>query len=68
MPLAGQRDLMAHAPGAAGRRAASDRRRPRPIRPRDPRDTPLDDVVAQRDARVAATGEEPVATEEPDPR
>jgi small-conductance mechanosensitive channel len=57
VPLAGQRDLMA-AHRTAARADAT---------PRDPRSTPIDDVVANRDARVAATGEEPVPTEEPGP-
>jgi small conductance mechanosensitive channel len=59
VPLAGQRDLM-----ATHRAAVSP---PDEITPRDPRNTPLDDVVSNRDARVAATGGEPVPTEEPPP-
>ncbi|WP_315098704.1 mechanosensitive ion channel family protein [uncultured Cellulomonas sp.] len=61
VPLAGQRDLM-----ATHRAAAAPE-------PRDPHDTPVDDALAQRDARTAAGEEplppqEPVATEEPAPR
>ncbi|MDQ0374167.1 mechanosensitive ion channel family protein [Cellulomonas humilata] len=59
VPLAGQRDLMAtHRAAFAPQDEAT---------PRDPRNTPLDDVVSNRDARVAATGDEPVPTEEPAP-
>ena len=59
VPLAGQRDLMAtHRAAVAPQDEAT---------PRDPRNTPLDDVVSNRDARVAATGDEPVPTEEPAP-
>ncbi|MEZ0449137.1 mechanosensitive ion channel family protein [Cellulomonas sp. ICMP 17802] len=72
VPLAGQRDLLAtHRAAALGahdgeeRGAGADAGEPTP---RDPRNTPLDDAVSGRDARVAAIGEEPVATEEPDPR
>ena len=59
MPLAGQRDLMATHRAAI---APQDE-----TTPRDPRNTPIDDVVSNRDARVAATGDEPVPTEEPAP-
>lgn len=62
VPLAGQRDLMA-THRAAGI-AADDEPEPTP---RDPRNTPLDDVVSNRDARVASSGDEPVPTEEPAP-
>ncbi|WP_421740612.1 mechanosensitive ion channel family protein [Cellulomonas sp.] len=65
VPLAGQRDLMAtHRAGTAPE-------------PHDPHDTPIDDALAERDARTAASGAgeeprpaaEPVATtEEPAPR
>ncbi|WP_421733141.1 mechanosensitive ion channel family protein [Cellulomonas sp.] len=71
VPLAGQRDLMATHRAALGahdgeaREAAVDGGAPMP---RDPRSTPIDDAMSGRDARVAAIGEEPVATEEPDPR
>ena len=59
VPLAGQRDLMAtHRAAIAPQDEAT---------PRDPRNTPIDDVVSNRDARVAATGDEPVPTEEPAP-
>lgn len=57
VPLAGQRDLMAtHRAAISPQDEAT---------PRDPRNTPLDDVVSNRDARVAATRDEPVPTEEP---
>ena len=59
VPLAGQRDLMAtHRAALAPKDEAI---------PRDPRNTPLDDVASNRDARVAASGDEPVPTEEPIP-
>lgn len=58
VPLAGQRDLMATHRAQVGVDGAT---------PRDPRNTPLDDLVSNRDARVAATGEEPETTEEPAP-
>lgn len=58
VPLAGQRDLMATHRASFGGNDAT---------PRDPRNTPLDDVVDNRDARVAASGGEFVPTEEPAP-
>jgi small conductance mechanosensitive channel len=62
VPLAGQRDLMAtHRAALAPQDDAVE------PTPRDPRNTPLDDVVSNRDARVATSGDEPVPTEEPAP-
>ncbi|MET0788339.1 MAG: mechanosensitive ion channel family protein [Cellulomonas sp.] len=59
VPLAGQRELMAtHRASGTAQDGAT---------PRDPRNTPLDDLVSNRDARVAATGDEPEPTEEPAP-
>jgi small conductance mechanosensitive channel len=60
VPLAGQRDLLATHRTTSS--AHADARVPR-----DPRSTPLDDVAANRDARIAASGTEPVPTEEPAP-
>ena len=67
VPLAGQRDLMATHRAAAGAAA-----------PHDPHDTPIDDVVGEKDARAAtddppqdpegAPTEEPATTEEHPPR
>ncbi|GEK20863.1 mechanosensitive ion channel family protein [Cellulomonas xylanilytica] len=62
VPLAGQRDLMATHRAAL----APQDDEPEPT-PRDPRSTPLDDVVSNRDARVSASRDEPVPTEEPPP-
>lgn len=59
VPLAGQRELMATHRAAGGAEDGTT--------PRDPRDTPLDDLVSDRDARVATTGDEPEPTEQPAP-
>jgi small conductance mechanosensitive channel len=66
VPLAGQRELMATHRAAVAPALAPPDEQPSAT-PRDPRNTPLDDVVANRDARVAASGDEPVPTEEPAP-
>ena len=58
VPLAGQRDLMALHRGGSAPEPESN--------PRDPHDTPVDDALAERDARTAAgVGEEPAPPQEP---